>query len=64
MADGHTETPAQGGEASGGAEGVWVAYYGDRSAVVVFAEEIDALRHAVEHSMSVRFVHYGDRDWL
>lgn len=59
-----TDGDGEGSGAPAGAQGVWVAYYGDRSAVVFFADEIDALRHAVEHSMRVQFVHYGDRDCL
>lgn len=45
-------------------EGVWVAYCKDTQyyAVSVFASEIEALRHAVNHysgSMRVRFLPYG-----
>lgn len=45
-------------------EGVWIAYCKDTQyyAVSVFASEIEALRHAVDHysgSMRVRFLPYG-----
>lgn len=43
-----------------GAAGIWVAYHDDWSGMVVFRDEIDALRHAVEHSMQCLFVEYGD----
>lgn len=43
--------------------GVWIAYYSDRSAVAVFATEIDALRHAVERRMEVRFQEWGEVDF-
>jgi len=39
--------------------GVWVAMYSDRSSVVPFASELDALRHAVGNCMSVVFVQFG-----
>lgn len=39
--------------------GVWLAYYSDRSGAAIFATEIEALRHAVEWSMAVRFVLFG-----
>ena len=39
--------------------GVWLAYYSDWSSWAVFAEEIDALRHAVENAMSVKFLEFG-----
>jgi hypothetical protein len=45
-------TPEQGG--------CWVAYYHDRSAVSVFGSEIEALRHAVERQMTVRFQPWGE----
>lgn len=39
--------------------GVWIAYYvEDYSDVVIFEEEIDALRHAVDRSMKVKFVQW------
>lgn len=44
-------------------DGVWLAYYSDSSAVVPFASELEALRHAISYSMSVRFVRFGDADW-
>ena len=41
--------------------GVWVAYWADWSAFAVFAEEVDALRFAVERGgMSVRFCEWGE----
>jgi hypothetical protein len=40
--------------------GAWVAYYSDRSGAYVFASEIEALRKAVESSMQVRFVKWGE----
>ncbi len=30
---------------------IWVAYYSDMSACGLFTTEVEALRHAVEHSM-------------
>lgn len=33
---------------------IWMAYYSDRSAIVLFETEMEALRHAVEHSMQVK----------
>lgn len=39
--------------------GIWIAYYDDWSGFCVFEEEIDALRHAVEHSMNVGFAKWG-----
>lgn len=39
--------------------GCWIAYYGDYSDAVIFDDEIDALRHAVEHAMSVKFLLWG-----
>ena len=43
-------------EPSGGA---WIAYCPDYSGANVFGDELSALRFAVEHSMSVKFVEYG-----
>ena len=40
--------------------GAWVAYYYDMSAVVIFAEEIDALRHAQQNQMALKFVKFGE----
>lgn len=40
-------------------KGVWVAYYSDQSAFVLFETEIEALRHAVEMSMQVKFMTFG-----
>ena len=33
---------------------VWMAYYLDWSQFALFETEVEALRHAVEHSMQVR----------
>lgn len=41
------------------APGVWLAYYSDWSAFMVFAAEVDALRYAVAHSMQVAYLRYG-----
>lgn len=41
--------------------GVWVAYNGDGSACVPFAEEIEAYRYAAPMNMSVRFVPFGEQ---
>lgn len=38
---------------------VWVAYYPDYSGFVPFGLEVDALRHAVTHSMEVIRVPFG-----
>jgi len=38
----------------------WLAYHSDFSGMTVFADEIDALRHAVEHSMKVMPLNSGD----
>ena len=40
--------------------GVWIAYYSDRSGVVPFGSEIEALRYAVDKSMTVRRVPFGE----
>lgn len=40
--------------------GVWVALYQDASHVAVFATEIEALRHAIDKQMTVKFVPYGE----
>lgn len=43
--------------------GVWVAYHYDWSGVVVFADEIDCLRHAVSNSMATGWWPFGtERD--
>lgn len=44
--------------------GVWVAFYYDGSAFVPFATEIEAYRHANSYSMQVKFVRYGDAEWM
>ena len=41
-------------------DGVWIAYYADRSEAVPFGTEVDALRYAVEHSCKVHFVKWGN----
>ncbi|MCP9947228.1 hypothetical protein [Actinomadura madurae] len=40
--------------------GVWVARYADGSSICPFGEEIDALRHAVDHTMEVAFIPWGE----
>ena len=40
--------------------GVWVAYFRDRSSIVPFWKEIDALRYAVEYGMNVRWAQFGE----
>jgi hypothetical protein len=40
--------------------GVWLAYYTDWSGLAVFATEIEALRYAVDHTMSVAFREWGE----
>ena len=39
-------------------QGFWLAYWPDLSGLVAFSEEIDALRHAVENSMDVRWIQF------
>lgn len=39
--------------------GIWVAYYSDRSGIVAFPTEIEALRYAVKHSCEAGFRSYG-----
>lgn len=39
--------------------GVWLAYYSDWSGISMFASEVEALRHAVDNSMSVGFCRFG-----
>lgn len=40
---------------------VWVVMYADMSSVVIFEHEIDALRYAVENSMTtVKRVTFGE----
>jgi hypothetical protein len=41
-------------------DAVWIARYPDCSALAAFATEIDALRHAVKHSMEVVRVPWGE----
>ena len=47
-------------------EGAWVAYHGDFSGFVIFDKEIEALRYAVENSMMVAFIPFGQdvRKWI
>lgn len=40
--------------------GVWVARYADRSAVIPFGSELEALRHAVTNHMQVKFIPWGE----
>lgn len=40
--------------------GCWLAYHGDFSGLAVFSEEVDALRYAVENSMKVSYVLWGE----
>lgn len=47
------------GDTASPAPGVWLAYYSDWSGFRVFADEVDALRHAVAHSMQVAYLRYG-----
>lgn len=42
------------------ADGVWLAYYPDQSGWRIFKSEIAALRFAVDTSMSITFLHYGE----
>lgn len=46
-----------------GPSGVWLAYYSDMSGVVPFCSEVEALRHAVQHGMQVKFARFGDDEW-
>lgn len=39
--------------------GCWLAHHSDWSGFAVFGSELDALRHAVEHSMTVVFAEWG-----
>lgn len=41
-------------------DAVWIARYPDCSALAAFATEIEALRYAVEHSMGVVHVPWGE----
>lgn len=41
-------------------EAVWIARYPDCSGLAAFATEIEALRYAVEHSMEVVHVPWGE----
>jgi len=44
--------------------GVWVAFNWDGSAFVPFATELEALRHANSYHMPVKFVEFGDEEWM
>lgn len=44
----------------GSRSGYWLAYHGDWSGFVACATEIEALRYAVDYSMSVAFVRWGE----
>ena len=41
--------------------GIWLVYYADRSAAVVFDNELEALRYAVENEMKVYYKKYGEQ---
>jgi hypothetical protein len=47
-------------------DGVWATYYADRSAFLVFGDELAALRHAVAHHMEVTWLPFGIdlTDWV
>jgi hypothetical protein len=45
-------------------QGVWVAFNWDGSAFVPFATELEAYRYAAPYHMNVRFVAYGDHEWM
>lgn len=40
--------------------GFWLAYYSDWSGIAAFPTEIEALRHAVDKSMTVMFCEWGE----
>jgi hypothetical protein len=42
------------------ADGVWIAYYFDKSAVVPLASKVEAMRYGVEHHAEVKFVRWGE----
>lgn len=44
----------------GDRSGVWLAFHSDWSGIAVFATEIEALRHAQEHTMTVEFRQWGE----
>jgi hypothetical protein len=41
-------------------EGFWIARHGDGTGIVPFLTEIEALRYAVENTMKVEFVRFGE----
>lgn len=41
--------------------GVWLVYYADKSAAVVFSNELEALRYAVENKMRVDYKKFGEQ---
>lgn len=44
----------------GASDHYWIAFYADWSAFVVFNNELDCLRHAVDNAMSVKRVAFGE----
>lgn len=44
-----------------GMAGVWLVYYADKSAAVVFSNELEALRYAVENKMRVDYKKFGEQ---
>ena len=55
-----TRPPRPGGTVSYGQPDLWLAYYEDFSGLVIFASEIEALRHAVDHTMKVAKIRAGE----
>jgi hypothetical protein len=41
-------------------EGVWVAFYYGSEHIIPFPSELEARRHAMETSMGVQFVRWGE----
>ena len=41
-------------------DGVWVAYHSDRSAVAAFHSELQALRHAQQNGMLLKYLKPGE----
>lgn len=39
--------------------GVWVAYYSDFSSIVLFDDELLAMRYAITNHMEVKHMDYG-----
>jgi hypothetical protein len=40
-------------------DGVWLAYYSDWSGMAVFESELECLRYAVDKTMTVKYVPFG-----